>query len=161
MEWTRRANRSDNRALIFLFYSHHSVMSPGVRMFSLLLLLFLGLFAPCALADFATCKAGWEWVSDQSAFSSIPRRFSHKPDFRSPSQANNTLVQNPCQIAGALEASCEGFCTFEQTYPTPSKSLTSCAAAYVLGPLASGTNYVTPQKNSSSQKCQCNTVMFR
>jgi hypothetical protein len=41
------------------------------------------------------------------------------------------------------------------------QSLTSSAAVYVLGPLQQGSNYVTPQKNSSSQKCQCNTVMFR
>lgn len=32
---------------------------------------------------------------------------------------------------------------------------------YELGPLQTGTNYVTPQKNSTAQKCQCNTVMFR
>lgn len=35
------------------------------------------------------------------------------------------------------------------------------AAVYELGPLASGTNYVAPPANSSSQKCECNTVMFR
>ena len=29
-------------------------------------------------------------------------------------QANNTLNQNPCQIAGALEAACQGFGTFEK-----------------------------------------------
>ncbi|KAF9791938.1 hypothetical protein BJ322DRAFT_1026287 [Thelephora terrestris] len=81
-------------------------------------LLLLGVFAPRALADgFGVCQAGWEW-------------------------ANNTLDQNPCQIAGALEAACEGF------------------SVYVLGPLAQGTNYVTPQKNSTAEKCQCNTVMF-
>jgi len=32
---------------------------------------------------------------------------------------------------------------------------------YELGPLQPGTNYVTPQKNSTAQKCQCNTVMYR
>jgi hypothetical protein len=31
----------------------------------------------------------------------------------------------------------------------------------VLGPLGPGSNYVTPQTNSSTQKCQCNTVMYR
>ena len=35
------------------------------------------------------------------------------------------------------------------------------AAVYELGPLKQGTNYVTPQKNSSAQPCECNTVMYR
>jgi len=35
------------------------------------------------------------------------------------------------------------------------------AAMYELGPLSQGTNYLAPQKNSSAQECECNTVMYR
>jgi len=57
--------------------------------------------------------------------------------------AYNSKQQNPCEIGGGLEAPCEGFSVYE------------------LGPLEPGTNYVTPQRNSTtSQMCQCNTVMF-
>ena len=35
------------------------------------------------------------------------------------------------------------------------------AAVYELGPLSQGTNYLAPQKNSSAQQCECNTVMYR
>lgn len=98
----------------FLFTSIMSLNSfPKVCLF----LLGFWAFVPGVLADFATCQAGWEW-------------------------ANNTRQQNPCEIAGALEAACEGF------------------SVYVLGPLSQGTNYVSPQKNSSSKKCQCNTVQY-
>ena len=35
------------------------------------------------------------------------------------------------------------------------------AAVYELGPLKQGTNYVAPQRNSSGEPCECNTVMYR
>ena len=75
-------------------------------------------------------------------------------------KASNTGKQNPCEIAGALEAECQGFGAFELPfYFCLSNSLSP--AVYELGPLGPGGNYVTPQKNSSAQKCECNTVMFR
>lgn len=43
-------------------------LSPGIRVFCLFLLVF-GVFAPRALADFAMCQAGWEWVSGPLGFS--------------------------------------------------------------------------------------------
>ncbi|KAF9647246.1 hypothetical protein BDM02DRAFT_3261818 [Thelephora ganbajun] len=91
-------------------------LSAGVRKICLFVLIF-GVLVPRAFAAFAVCRAGWEWAS-------------------------NSKQQNPCEIAGALEAACQGFSVYE------------------LGPLQQGTNYVTPQRNSSAQKCQCNTVMY-
>ena len=39
----------------------------GVRK-ACLFVLVLGVLAPRAFADFAVCKAGWEWVSDPLHF---------------------------------------------------------------------------------------------
>ena len=43
----------------------------GVRK-TCLFVLILGVLAPRALAAFATCQAGWEWVGDALGFS-VPR----------------------------------------------------------------------------------------
>ena len=76
-------------------------------------------------------------------------------------KASNSKQQNPCEIAGALEAECQGFCVFKLPFH-PRFGDSQSAASYVLGPLGQGGNYVTPQKNSTgAQKCECNTVMFR
>jgi len=61
------------------------------------------------------CQSGWDWAS-------------------------NSLGQNPCAIAGALEAPCRGL------------------ASYTLGPL-NNTNYVAPPKGSALD-CECNTIMY-
>ena len=71
------------------------------------------------------------------------------------------MKQNPCEIGGALEAACEGYSTFKQVFRLRRFCGSRSAAVYELGPLDNGTNYVTPQTNSSAQKCQCNTVMYR
>ena len=75
-------------------------------------------------------------------------------------KASNSKKQNPCEIAGALEATCQGFCKFKLPFHSRSKDSRS-TAAYVLGPLGQGENYVTPQRDSTAQECECNTVMFR
>jgi hypothetical protein len=46
----------------------------GVRKRLGLFVLVFGVLAPCALAGFGACQAGWEWVSDTLGFS-IPRWF--------------------------------------------------------------------------------------
>jgi len=75
-------------------------------------------FLPSVEAAFAQCVAGWDW-------------------------SYNTELQNPCEIAGSLQAPCLGFSTYE------------------LGPLANGTDYVTPQQNDTAQKnCGCNTIIY-
>ncbi|KAF9647069.1 hypothetical protein BDM02DRAFT_2823162 [Thelephora ganbajun] len=75
-------------------------------------------FLPSAKAAFAQCVAGWEW-------------------------SYNSEGQNPCEIAGSLQAPCLGFSVYE------------------LGPLSEGTNYVTPQKSDTAQKkCGCNTIIY-
>jgi len=67
-----------------------------------------------SLANFASCGADWDW-------------------------AKNMDGQNPCQVAGSLEAACQS------------------SGEYVLvDPLRPGTNY-PPQKHST---CKCNTVMY-
>jgi hypothetical protein len=47
---------------------------------------------------------------------------------------------------------------------SPTKSIAhrnNQTAVYVLGPLAFGTNYVTPQKNDTTAKnCDCNSVIY-
>ncbi|KAF9788660.1 hypothetical protein BJ322DRAFT_1050323 [Thelephora terrestris] len=63
----------------------------------------------------AVCESGWDWAS-------------------------NSFNQNPCAIAGALEAPCRGL------------------ASYTLGPL-NNTNYIAPPKGSALA-CECNTVMY-
>lgn len=79
----------------------------------------------------------------------------------SSTQASNSEKQNPCEIAGALEAPCEGFCAFKPAFQFPSNNSRS-VAVYELGTLSQGTNYVAPQKNNNvTQGCQCNTVMYR
>ena len=71
------------------------------------------------------------------------------------------MQQNPCEIAGALEAACEGYSAFKQTFRLRPFRGSRSAGVYELGPLAQGTNYVAPQTNTSEQSCQCNTVMYR
>ena len=83
-----------------------------------LFVLFFGLFAPRALADFAVCQPSWGWVSDLSGLD-FGDALSHQGAIElihDLSQANNSLNQNPCQVAGALEAECEGFCVFESPF---------------------------------------------
>ncbi|KAF9647740.1 hypothetical protein BDM02DRAFT_2524210 [Thelephora ganbajun] len=84
---------------------------------SYLFVLSFGVFAPGALAGFAECQSSWEWAS-------------------------NSKQQNPCEVAGALDAACWGF------------------AEVVVPPLPPGANYITPQANSSTLECDCNAVMF-
>ena len=75
-------------------------------------------------------------------------------------KTSNSIQQNPCQIAGMLEAECQGPGAFElPLHFHLSNSLSP--AVYELGPLQQRSNYITPQRNSSAQKCECNTVMFR
>jgi hypothetical protein len=75
-------------------------------------------------------------------------------------QASNSKQQNPCEIAGALEAACRGSGAFESVIHSRFNN-SRFAVAYELGPLKQGTNYDTPQTNSSAHKDKCNTVMFR
>ena len=75
-------------------------------------------------------------------------------------QASNSKQQSPCEIAGALEAACQGFCAFEPAFHFHFDN-SRFAAVFELGPLMQGTKYTAPQMNSSAQKCECNTVMFR
>jgi len=94
------------------------LLNPGGRMAMGRLFLAFAPFVPHALADFGSCQSGWEW-------------------------ANNSLQQNPCEMAGALDAACGGFSLF------------------VYGPLPQGDEYPSPQVNDSlGQKCNCNTVVF-
>lgn len=75
-------------------------------------------------------------------------------------QASNSKNQNPCEIAGALEAACLGFGVFESVFhflPNNSRSI----GVYELGPLPPGMNYLPPQKGTKSLECDCSTVMFR
>ena len=46
---------------------------------------------------------------------------------------------------------------------SPSTSLAHppSTAVYYLGPIPQGASYLSPQRNSSSLKCECNTVMYR
>jgi len=76
-------------------------------------------FVPTAwAATTAVCQPGWEW-------------------------ANNSEDQNPCQVAGYLQAPCLGYLT------------------YVLGPLENGSFYRLPTKNDTrGLKCDCNTVIY-
>lgn len=80
-------------------------------------------------------------------------------------KASNSKAENPCEIAGALEADCQGFCAFKsQFYSTSAPTSVAhslSTAVFFLGPISQGTNYLTPQRNSSAQKCECNTVMYR
>jgi hypothetical protein len=79
-----------------------------------------------------------------------------------PTQANNTKQQNPCEIAGALEAECGGFGESECGSLFFRSLIRHDTAEYVVGPLNPGEYYVAPQRNDDlAQKCECNTVMFR
>jgi len=66
--------------------------------------------------DPAVCIAGWEWAS-------------------------NSKGQNPCVVAGSLEAPCRNLST------------------YTLGPLNATFNYLPPAKGVALP-CECNTVMY-
>ena len=78
-----------------------------------------------------------------------------------PPQAFNSKHQNPCEIASVLEASCQG----NRVYPgQPSILILTRAkstATFQLGPLPRGGAYLRPQTNGSTQRCACNTVVFR
>lgn len=66
----------------------------------------------------AKCNSGWEW-------------------------AENSLGQNPCQVAGDLQASCLGY------------------SDYVLSPLEPASYYIPPGENDTdAQNCGCNTVIY-
>lgn len=70
-----------------------------------------------ALAELASCQPGWDWAS-------------------------NSLNQDPCHIAGALDAACQGF------------------SEYVVNMLPPQNVYMAPRKNSTEATCECNTVMY-
>lgn len=93
-------------------------LGAGVRKVCLFVLVF-GVLAPRAFADFAVCKSGWEWVSVILGFFDLEIIRSPgdgSADVSPLPQASNSKQQNPCEIAGALEAACQGFCTFESVY---------------------------------------------
>ncbi|KAF9777882.1 hypothetical protein BJ322DRAFT_1025455 [Thelephora terrestris] len=73
---------------------------------------------PTGWAATASCAPGWEW-------------------------ANNSLAQNPCQVAGYLQAPCLGYSVYE------------------LEPLKPGSMYTEPGKNDTKGlRCGCNTVIY-
>ena len=82
--------------------------SPSLRRFCLFLLIF-GVFAPRALsASFGVCMPGWEWVSGPLGFSMIMWFELPEGDDLCTflPQANNSMNQNPCEIAGVLDVQC-------------------------------------------------------
>ena len=72
----------------------------------------------------------------------------------------NSKEENPCEIAGALDAECQGFGAFESVFHFCSNNLRP-TDTYGVGPLKQGTHYTTPQRNTSALGCECNTVMYR
>jgi len=83
--------------------------------FSILLVVALQLAKALAAVP-ATCVSGWDWAS-------------------------NSKGQNPCVVAGLLEAPCRNLST------------------YTLGPLNATFNYIPPGKGDALA-CECNTVMY-
>lgn len=107
-------------------------------------------------ADFAQCMSGWEWVRSSLSISML------RNSLLSRLQSYNSEGSNPCEIAGSLQAPCLGYCA---SVISPSNKIDhsskSQTAVYVLGPLADGTNYITPQQNdTTAQNCGCNTVIY-
>lgn len=122
-------------------------------------LLFFGVVTPCAGATVAMCQSDWEWVSNSL---NLPISSSReRPSRYVPSAKSfNSYGNNPCEIAGFLDAECQGFGTFEPTSRFRCDSSRS-TGAYAVGPLEQGTHYITPQRYTSAQGCECNTVMYR
>ena len=111
---------------------------------------------PYVLAvTYASCQPGWDLVR---FISLLFVEFSHPMN-----QANNTLEQNPCGIAGALEAACQGYCKSSLCLGVKYNrtDITYKKAAYLLNPLKPGYDYEIPQPNSLSAECECNTVVYR
>ena len=77
------------------------------------------------------------------------------PLCRLPTRSNKTLVKSQVRWRHSARVS------VRSNRPSVYFSNSRSVAVYELGPLQTGTNYVTPQRNSTAQKCQCNTVMFR
>lgn len=83
-----------------------------------LVFLLLSIFALPGRAASAACAGGWEW-------------------------ADNSLGQNPCQVAGDLQVPCLGYLTYD------------------LAPLKPGSVYTEPGKNDTNGlKCDCNTIIY-
>ena len=72
----------------------------------------------------------------------------------------NSRGENPCKIAGALDAECYGFGAFESAF-RPHRNNLQFTDTYTVGPLKQGMRYAIPQRNSSAQECKCNTVIYR
>jgi hypothetical protein len=72
----------------------------------------------------------------------------------------NSKGENPCEIAGALDAECQGFGAFESTFCIHRNNLRH-TDAYTMGHLEQGMRYAIPQRNTSAQRCKCNTVIYR
>lgn len=74
-------------------------------------------------------------------------------------QGYNSKNQSACEIAGALEAACQGTGAFESVFNFRFNN-SGFAGSYELSPLGQGENYATPQV-ATEVRCDCNTVMFR
>lgn len=76
-------------------------------------------------------------------------------------QMSNSKLQNPCQVAGALDGICYGGRASGLIFHFRFNN-SRFAAAYELDPLVPGSEgYNPPSANDSRQYCDCNTVMFR
>lgn len=138
-------------------------LGAGVRKFCLFVLV-LGVFTPRAFAAFASCKAGWEWVSDSLDL-------SIRGSFDSSRAAELIRALYPGQQLHESKPLPDRWCAggvmpgiqcVQIDIPPPRPVRNSRpTAVYELGPLNQSTNYLAPQLNSSSQKCECNTVMYR
>ena len=72
----------------------------------------------------------------------------------------NSKGENPCEIASALDAECQGFGAFESAFHLHHNNLRP-TDTYVVRPLEQGMHYATPRRNTSAHWCRCNTVMYR
>lgn len=131
-----------------------SILNPVACLF-----LVYGLFVLPVLAGFATCKPGWEWVSDMLGLNSemIQTWFTPPPLHRLTTRYIKILVKLPERWIRSARGE-----VGLSWLPAMFQSLTRHADEYVLGPLPRGSNYVTPQTSDAlGRKCNCNTVMFR
>ena len=138
-------------------------LGTGVRKTCIFFLVFVG-FVPRAFAATASCLTGWEWVSDSLDLSILgvfdsPRATELICALYPGQQLDES---KPLRDRWSAGSSMPGIQCVQIDIPPPRQVRNSRPTAwFTLGPLASGQNYQAPQLNSSSQKCECNTVMYR